>query len=280
MAPKAKGCSFFEPLTNVSYLYDGTQEGLLSAVFESYERHEIPNGIFAEFEYQPRLDESSYFVETSMERSCRVGACVERIAGKKALIAVLRAAASESPERGMVVYEFVRYAIESNRTECSRSKILDDLTNPALSNLSRISRRVANEEEKMRQFVRFRHLESGIWFAECNPNASVVPFVMPHFAARFNVQPFIIYDARHKIAGVYDGHDWCIVRDSIVDVPKRAEGDEYAEALWQRFYDSVTIEARYNPELRRSFMPMRLWRDLPEMLPRKSGLVGTTRETL
>ena len=171
MAPKAKGCSFFEPLTNVSYLYDGTQEGLLSAVFESYERHEIPDGIFAEFEYQPRLDESSYFVETSMERSCRVGACVERIAGKKALIAVLRAAASESPERGMVVYDFVRYAIESNRTGCSRSKMLDDLTSPALSNLSRISRCVANEEEKMRQFVRFRHLESGIWFAECNPNA-------------------------------------------------------------------------------------------------------------
>ncbi len=40
---------------------------------------------------------------------------------------------------------------------------------------------------------------------------------MNHFAARFNIQPFIIYDENHHVAGVYDGEDWSLVAD---DVPK------------------------------------------------------------
>ena len=51
------------------------------------------------------------------------------------------------------------------------------------------------------------------------------------------------------------------------NIPARTAEDAYIEVLWQRFYDSLSIEARYNPELRRHFMPVRLWRNLPEMAP-------------
>ena len=95
---------------------------------------------------------------------------------------------------------------------------------------------------------------------------------MPHFVARFNVQPFLIYDEVHHIAGVYDGHDWHLIRGTADNAGEGASDDAYVEALWQRFYDSLSIDARYHPELRRQFMPVRLWKNLPEMAPRPSGL--------
>ena len=113
--------------------------------------------------------------------------------------------------------------------------------------------------------MRFSHLENGVWFARCCPNANVVSLVMNHFAARFNIQPFIIYDENHHVAGVYDGDDWSLVADDVINVPSRTADDAFIEKLWQRFYDSLSIEARYNPELRRHFIPARLARSLPEM---------------
>ena len=37
---------------------------------------------------------------------------------------------------------------------------------------------------------------------------------------------------------------------------------------WKRFYAAVAIKERYNPELRRGFMPKRLWGNITEMQER------------
>lgn len=62
--------------------------------------------------------------------------------------------------------------------------------------------------------MRFQHLAgegADVWFARVNPKASVVPLIMDHFVERLGVQPFIIYDEVHHLAGVYDGGDWQLV---------------------------------------------------------------------
>ena len=37
------------------------------------------------------------------------------------------------------------------------------------------------------------------------------------------------------------------------------------QQAWKRFYDTGAVEARYNPELRRQFMPKRFWKNITEM---------------
>ena len=34
---------------------------------------------------------------------------------------------------------------------------------------------------------------------------------------------------------------------------------------WRTFYKSVSIDARYHPELRRQFVPKRFWKNLTEL---------------
>ena len=254
-----------EPLQHVAYLHDGSLEGLLCCIFEAYVQREVPEDIVRERDYQPRFEQSSYFVQSDFNRALRVRRGIEREAGSQAFGAVVRAAANDDPCAGVVVYRFVRYVMDKRTGRDKRRNVLNDLANPVVGDLLALERRVANEEEKARQFVRFSHLENGVWFARCCPNANVVPLVMNHFAARFNIQPFIIYDENHHVAGVYDGEDWSLVADDVINVPSRTADDAFIEKLWQRFYDSLSIEARYNPELRRHFIPARLARSLPEM---------------
>ncbi len=258
--------SHIEPLQQVAYLYDGTLEGLLCCVFEAYARHEDPEDIVPETIYQPRFEQSSFFVAADYERALRVRRGVEREAGKRAFSAIAYAAANDNAQAGIAVYRFIRYVMDDPKRN-KRRNVLNDLSNPVVGDLIALEKHVAKEAEKMRQFVRFSQLENGVWFARCNPNANVVPLVMNHFSSRFNIQPFIIFDEVHHLSGVYDGNSWYLVADDVVNVPARSAEDAFVEALWQRFYDSLSIQSRYNPELRRHFMPVRLWKNLPELRP-------------
>jgi hypothetical protein len=212
--------------------------------------------------------------------------------------------------------------------------ILEELANPAVADLLRLVKHAGNESERMRQFVRFSHLENGVWFARVNPNANVVPLIMGYFAARLNDQPFIIYDEVHNLAGVYEGglpqrsrlqsgtkpsHEgqqgdqpqanssetgtvrasgphasansstmdlhggstrhagrsrrskrkprWYLVKSDVLQLPKQTENEKLMQEAWRAFYDAVSIDDRYNPELRRSFMPMRFWDNITEVKP-------------
>lgn len=254
-----------EPLAEPAYCYDGSPEGLLSAVFKAYEMREDPLDVVREADLQPRLGQAVRFIETDDELARRVEGGIRRACGQAAFDAVLRASLADDPAAGTVVYRFVRHAMAAKRG------VLNDLAHPAVAPLHRLTRTVMNERHRMLQFLRFEHMENGVWFAQCNPSAAVVPLIMDWFSGRFNTQPFIIYDENHDTAGVYDGSGWYLVPSSEVTLPDRASDEKLMQAAWKRFYDTVAVEARYNPELRRQFMPKRLWKNIVEMQERIPG---------
>ena len=122
-----------------------------------------------------------------------------------------------------------------------------------------------NERHLMLQFLRFEHFENGIWFAKCNPKANVVPLLMGWFAGRFNTERFVIYDEVHQVAGIYDGANWYIAQTDEVHLPQHSDEEAAMQAAWKGFYDAMAISARYHPELRRQFIPKRLWRNIVEL---------------
>lgn len=282
-----------EPLADVAYCHDGTLEGLLSAVFEAYARREDPQDVASAAVLQPRLGQTVRTIETNEEHAVRVRRGIRRVCGEAAYDAVKHASLSDHPDAGTIVYRFIRYAMARNRPqECARcpkrrrcagpsactarnargSGVLNELAHPAVGPLLKLDRSVMNERHRMLQFLRFEHLENGVWFAKCNPAASVIPLLMDWFSGRFNTQPFIIFDEAHGIAGVYEGRDWYLVETENVDLPDRAVEERLMQQAWKRFYDTVAVEARYNPELRRQFMPKRFWKNLTEM---QEDLPGT-----
>lgn len=290
-----------EIYSDLAYCYDGTLEGLLSAIFAAYANHEDPNDVVPEGMLQPRLGQRISSIETNLSHAQRVQKGVCRQCGRRTFDAVKRASLSELPDAGTAIYRFVRYAMdEQKRRDCAhcrkrfscsgadgsgpcpkqRGRALSDITHPMVEPMHRILRSISQECEHIRQFARFEHLRdegTDVWYARCNPKSSVIPLVMNHFVERFNIQSFIIYDENHHIAGVYEGRTWYLVRTDSSDTPELNLPDKAAEEVlvqqaWKRFYRTVAVEARYNPELRRHFMPKRFWKNLTEMQEDLPGL--------
>lgn len=285
----------------IAYAYDGSLEGLLTAIFASYERRERPTDVEPEERLQPRLGQRVAVIETDTPKAERVLSGVRRQCGWQAELALKRAACSDEPGAGTAAYRFVRYAMdEQKRRRCEhcrkrgsckgrggmgpcpkqRGRAFSDITHPAVGRLFRISRSISQECEHMRQFARFQHLRgegADLWFARVNPKAAVVPLVMAHFVERMSDAPFIIYDEVHHMAGVYDGGDWYLVStrgagDLESALPDATADEALFAQAWRTFYRSVAINARYNPELRRHFMPKRFWKNLTELRDQPAAL--------
>lgn len=242
-----------------AYLYDGSLEGLFSAVFLAYERKEAPADVVEAHAYRPRLGQEAVEVETYMDRAMRVRDGIVRACGEKSYEAIKAVFLSDDCAKGAVILRFVRYAMRRGE------RALFEVAHPSVADFVRINRAVYNERHRWQQFMRFSKVEGGVYVARCNPNASVVPLLMDWFAGRFNTQPFLIFDEVHGVAGVSNGGDWRLVRTESLDVPGQTAEDAYFEKAWKTFYDTIAVEARYNPELRRQFMPKRFWRNIVEV---------------
>lgn len=263
------------PFFEVAYAYDGTVEGLLTAIFMAYQNREDPTDIAPADQLQPRLGQYVRRIDTDFTLADRVVKGICTTCGTEVFNYVKRASTCDDPQTGTDVYRFVRHAMRAG------NKSLNDITNPVVAPMEKRRTFINNECEYMRQFVRFQELEGGIFFARISPKAKVIPLIMDWFAARFNTQPFIIYDEAHHMAGVYEGPGgipcearmwgnphWYLVpvdHEKDLNIPALARGEITMQRAWKGFYEATTIMARYNPELRLHFMPKRFWNNLTEM---------------
>lgn len=269
----------------VALSFDGTLEGFATCIFTAYASHCNVQDIVSGEHIQPRLEQPVIAVQTDLNTALRVQRGIKRTCGDIVWSTLCMAFAADCLDKNMPIYRFIRYAMRQNRTSsCSRCRrkatcttpcqsphahgVLDEWANPLVEPVLKLQRRVSNEAEKMRQFIRFQHVDGDLWFAQCNPNASVVPFIMDWFGQRFNTQRFAIYDETHHLAGISEQGHWQLVSVDRIAPPPHMEDEAIMRDAWQRFYDSLSIDARYNPELRRGFMPMRLWGNITEMQPR------------
>ena len=283
-------------LDEVAYIHDGSLEGLFTAIFTSYEHKQMPSDIASQDRFTARLGQEVVFINTDIVKAKRVKRTLIDRFGYESYRAVLKASLCDDADVGMKVFRYIDHLLQkaaklpckdckkhascdmdkrANHSGCftfKRMAAMSDISDEVTAPIFEIARSVDNECEKMRQFVRFEHLEvedAHIWFARINPKHSVVPLIMPHFVERFNVQPFVIYDEIHGIAGVYEGREWFLVPATEEMIARsensRANEEEIVQEAWRMFYRSVSIDSRYHPEIRRNFMPKRLWKNLTEM---------------
>lgn len=243
----------------MAYIHDGSFEGLLTCVFEAFARKEFPEDIVSERSYRPRLDQAAMTIGTDGQKAHRVRAGLVRTCGKATFDAVLYAFLSDDPEAGACILRFVRYAMRRGRGALFDSGVTE------VDAFMQIVHAVRRERHRMIEFIRFFQVEGGVFCATCSPKANVVPILMDWFSARFNTQPFLIFDRGHSIAGVYDGAGWRLVETDHVNLPPETQEEKIMAAAWKTFYDALAIDSRYNPELRRQLVPKRFWSDMTEM---------------
>jgi probable DNA metabolism protein len=140
------------------------------------------------------------------------------------------------------------------------------------------SQAVSRETHRMMQLLRFNAAAGGVYVARCAPEYYVLPALAEHFTVRFGETPWAIIDEKRSIALTrLDGGEPLLEALSgplleklfpAGEIRGGAAGetpDDGWEDLWKRYYRSINIENRKNPDCRRQNMPKRYWKYLPEV---------------
>lgn len=239
----------------IIYQYDGSFDGLLCCIYESYTQKERPTAILGDGDDEPCLYEVRA-VATDREHAARVSRSLYRIS-REIVPFLRRVHLTCLPEKEMATYRFVVKLYREGKPCLSR--LNDDAYQPLL----RAVRHMSTEVEHLRGFVRFSDFD-GVLGAEIEPKNRVLPLLRRHFCDRYYNETFFIYDRTHREALFYAGGVSRIVPlDSFEMAPPDEEEANYRR-LWRRFYDAIAIRERENPKLRMSNMPKRYWSTMTE----------------
>ena len=249
------------------YSYDGTFEGFLTCVFESYSRKAFPVDIFPRKEEQKNIFATKQDIVSDPIKAERVWKGILKKLSDRNKQIVFYAFLSEEQGIEMKIYRFVR------RLFSTSFNIETDFSDSDVLLLVQLAQKVKKEAMRMLQFVRFQHTSDGLYFCAIEPRYDVIPMVINHFQKRFTDQRWLLYDLKRNY-GIIHGNEKVEevvlsnknfnalngkVNQCIMD-----ESEEFYRKLWQSYFTHINIEERKNLRLQRQHMPRRFWKYLPE----------------
>lgn len=242
-------------------LHDGTFDGLLTAVFETYERKLLPDAVARKGSYQAGVFDRCVVVETDPEKAERVWRRLDELVGGRQARMLL--SAFLSGERGVdgLILRAVREAVARERGGGVES------LRALLEELEAISLKVRREAHRMRGFVRFERVSADLYVALIAPRHDVLPLIVGHFERRYGDQRWIIYDTSRDYGVSFDTRESSEIRlprDLVDRLDRGKDSGEGCAALWKRYFDAINIPERRNTALHLKKVPRRYWKYLPE----------------
>ncbi|MDR0724974.1 MAG: TIGR03915 family putative DNA repair protein [Prevotellaceae bacterium] len=249
------------------FIYDNTFEGLLTCVFEAFNRREFPQRI-VRTDSAPLLFTESFKVITDEVKAERVLNALGKKISPSALRMLFVVFLSEQDGIEIVIFRYIQKALTASKSIEMNFADADVLA------LSKIYKKVMREEEHVRQFVRFQKTADNIYFAVIEPVYNVLPLTAGFFKTRYADQQWIVYDTKRKYGLFYDLNTVETVSFDNLDISpvsgdvnpqKLDESELHFQTLWKDYLKAITIRERLNPKLQRQFMPVRFWKHLTEL---------------
>ena len=247
-------------------IYDGSFEGLMTAVFEVYEYKIIQPNIVNSETQTGILFGTIHEVETNKSKTERVFKKLKDKLTPNAFSQLYKSFLSEEKDIENIIYRYIAYVLST------KTVVENDYSHADVLLLHQINRKVHREKHRMEAFVRFQLTKDQLYYCLIQPDYNVLPLINTHFKNRYADQRWLIYDSLRKYGLYYnletveevtlnfenDMNDANVVK-SICD-----EKEELYQQLWCTYFDSVNITARKNMKLHIQHMPKRYWRYLTE----------------
>ena len=254
------------------YTFDRTFNGVLSAVFDAYFRHQQPEALVGEGEPLPLFCEEVWQVATTEEKSQRVWAGLEKRLQKEALRLIMVSWMSEERALSTPLFHYI-YKVFDRKGSAGDGYNFSD---PDVLYVTNTARRVLHEQLRMKQFIRFQKAKDGTYLGVVSPDNDVLPLVVDHFRDRFGDQPWLIYDARRRYGYYYDQQSVTRItfqdestipfslEDGKLNEELLSENDQLFQELWRTYFKAICIKERMNPRKQLSDMPRRYWKYMTE----------------
>ncbi|WP_020619300.1 TIGR03915 family putative DNA repair protein [Paenibacillus daejeonensis] len=243
--------------TSLAYQYDGTFDGWLCCVFESYLWKEMPIAIHSAEDPQGLLLEAKW-IETDPEKAARVRRSMPEKMGPEATEWIRLGFLTCVADKELLLLRFLRLGYTHGPT------VMDRLADDTVHALGKAIQQLRRESHDYLAFLRFS-VYGSVMAAIIEPRNEVLSQIAEHFCERYRNETFLIYDQTHRQAIVHRPGRYEIIPLDEWAPPEPDEAEEKYRRLWKGFYNAVGIRERRNHKLRASHMPKRYWRLLPEM---------------
>lgn len=248
------------------FRYDKTFEGLLTAVFDAYVRHEFPEILIGEGEPEPMFSDGAHSVYSDRAKSDRVWASLQKKIDKRTRNMLLHVWLSEEPGSDELIFRYIRKVFDTPHS------IALNFADPDVLEMKQIAIKVSREGHHVQQFVRFQKGGDGTFFAPTAPKYNALPLAINYFKDRFADQKWLVYDTKRRYGYYYDlkkvqevtMEDDAHLLSGKLDDTLLAEDEKLFQQMWRDYFKALTIKERLNPKLQRQHMPRRFWKYLTE----------------
>jgi probable DNA metabolism protein len=242
------------------YIYDGSYQGLLSAVYLGIKNRIIPARIITEDNYRNDLFYDKIIIESSEENAEHLSTEIKKHISADALRFVFHAFHSELEKIEDYIYRYILMGFKLGE------KIDNYLTEDYVRQVHEAAKKVRRESHRYKGLVRFKEAAGGKLYAAVEPDYNILILIAPHFKNRLSTQDWIIHDKRRESAVIYSAADkeWLLIDLKSDFEPELSEQENNIQDLWKSFFSAVSIKNRLNPRLQRQFMPKKYWKHLIE----------------
>lgn len=242
----------------IVYRCEDTLESVFTAVYRAYEEKRDHGDTFLCLTDDPILFAEDIYVEAEEEKARKVIRTLERRFGQEDSRFLSMALAAEDEGKAQAIY---RTIVQGLRLGHSQGHLFDNLADRDVHKAFALARGVSTEAGHQRQFLRFQELHNGILYSRIGPKNDVLIFLMPHFADRFPMEDFMVYDEKRNLFGIHPaGKPWYLMRGEEADRPaglRYSERELDYQELFRQFCHTITIEERRNRKLQTGMLPLR-----------------------
>ncbi|WP_462265549.1 TIGR03915 family putative DNA repair protein [Mucilaginibacter sp.] len=247
-------------------LYDGSFEGLLTAVFDVYDRRLGHVRLEKNELRETALFEDVIKITTDDRRAVRVLRGLRQRLSDMGVQRLYTAYLCDTAAEDNILLGYIRYVFDSAQN------IEEDYGNKYVMRVSELVKMMRREKHRMEAFIRFKKLKDETFYAAIEPDFNVLPLLIKHFKSRYADQKWIIYDLKRCYGLYYDLHDTQFISlDFATAKPEHtvyaySEEEGLYQDLWKNYFKSANIPARKNTKLHLRHIPKRYWKHLTEKI--------------
>lgn len=187
-------------------------------------------------------------VKTDLDKSQKTIKTIQNRLGHAVYNTLFRALCHYDEDRATIVLGYLVRGFQTGQ------RIREHLADEYVMRVMELSRKVSNEEQRMKGFLRFRDVGQFL-FAEVEPKCNLIPIFIEHFEDRYPNENFVIYDHKRKLSAVHPAFSEAFFVTG-EDLHKEFAScqDEY-EALWIQYFNTMGIKERKNEKCQMNMMP-------------------------
>ncbi len=232
----------------IVFIYDGSFEGFLTAIYYSYYKKITPTKIVKNYNDYTLFDKVVK-INTNFFYAKKVHDALKKRFKTKHYKKIFHIFACDSIKFEKELYEFIVLGFKDQKN-------LSNINHPSIFFLEKLESEYFRYLHKMYGFLRFEELHDSTLYAKLEAKFDILAPLGKHFLKRVDGHNFIIHDIKRSLAFINLDQKQSIHHVKDFSLPKLSQNEKKFQDLWKLFFKQAAIKERKNLKLQQNFVPL------------------------